>query len=143
MNQLLQLIHRFQYLPVSDMVRETIEENASIIEAKQISQLDAGLYPDGGPILPEYIDFTIEIKKIKGQPYDKVTLHDTGNFYRGIKLDLESDSFTLDSSDSKTGDLVDKYGEVFGLSEQSKQELIDEQFIPTMESKIKNYLQIA
>lgn len=142
MNQLIQLIDKFQTLPIPQMIRETIEENASIIEDKQIAQLDAGTYPDGGPILPEYTDFTIEIKKIKGQPYDKVTLHDTGDFYRGIKLDLESDSFTLDSSDSKTGDLVDKYGDIFGLSEQSKQELIDEQFIPTMDDKIRKYLAV-
>jgi hypothetical protein len=142
MNQLLQLIDKFQSLPIPQMIRETIEENQSIIEDKQIAQLEAGIYPDGGPILPEYTDFTIEIKKIKGQPYDRVTLKDTGDFYRGIKLDLSSDSFTLDSSDNKTGKIVDKYGDVFGLSEQSKTELIEEQLKPTMQDKIRKYLEV-
>lgn len=142
MNALLQLMDKFQSLPIVPFIRETIEENQSIIEDKQISQLDAGQYPDGDSIAPDYSDLTIQIKKAKGQPYDRVTLRDTGDFYRGIKLNLETDFFTLDSSDSKTDKIVDKYGDVFGLSDQSKQELIEEQFIPTMEDKIRNYLNI-
>jgi hypothetical protein len=141
MKQLLHLIDKFQSLPIQSMIRETIEENKSIIEDKQIAQLDAGQYLDGGSIAPDYSDLTIQIKKAKGQPYDRVTLHDTGDFYRGIKLDLEDDSFTLDSSDSKTGKIVDKYGDVFGLSDQSKQELIEDQFKPTMIDKLRQYLE--
>jgi hypothetical protein len=140
MKELLTLMNKFSTIPVNPFIRETIEENQSIIEDKQIEQLSAGTYPDGGPIAPDYSDLTIEIKKIKGQPYDRVTLFDTGDFYKGISLELESNSFTLDSTDSKTEALIDKYGEVFGLSEKSRKELSEEAFIPTMESKINNYL---
>lgn len=142
MKRLNDLILKFTSVPYENIIRDVVEENKTEVEDKQIKQLEAGQNPDGSRITPEYSDLTIELKKMKGQPYDKVTLYDTGDFYRGIKLDLASDSFTLDSSDSKTDDLVDKYGDVFGLTNEHKQELINDVFRPNAIDKVRKYLEV-
>lgn len=59
-------------------------------------------------------------KKI-GEPY---TLYDTGVFYQSFKVIISSDGFTISANTSKDdGDLIDKFGEILGLTQQSKDEL--------------------
>ena len=84
-----------------------------------IEQMMAGQDSDGGRITPEYTPFTIEIKKSKGQPYDRVTLRDEGSFQQ--KMFMKADKFPVmfDSNDPKTDDLTEKYGNsIFGLTKQ-------------------------
>lgn len=66
---------------------------------------------------------TIEHKKIKGQPYDRVTLRDTGDFERSFKVIIGKDSFRVDATDWKAEELKKKYGQIFGLTPQNKSKL--------------------
>jgi hypothetical protein len=82
-----------------------------------------GEYPSGQPVRPDYTPLTIKIKKSKGQPTDRVTLKDTGDFHDSFYVKFERDQFIILASDVKAGKLVAKYGfEIFGLSEE---DLID------------------
>ena len=70
---------------------------------------------------PPYAPFTVRLKKQKGQPSDRVTLKDTGDFYEGFIVERKGDSVIFTSTDWKTSDLVEKYGkDIFGLSEFDK-----------------------
>ena len=45
-----------------------------------------GVVEDGGQaiVLPNYSPYTVQMKIEKGQPYDHMTLRDTGAFYEKI-----------------------------------------------------------
>lgn len=45
------------------------------------------------PILPLYSKRTIQRKKKKGQPYDRVTLRDTGRFHKSLRVHYTADGF--------------------------------------------------
>ena len=80
-------------------------------------QLWAGIRADGSRITPEYTIFTISKKQEKGQPTDRVTLFDTGSFQEGIFTAQQGEQVIFSSTDSKTDELQEKYGEkIFGLT---------------------------
>jgi len=110
-----------------EMVGELIEENAAMVEDLQTAQLEAGIDSEGEKITPAYSVNTVAIKKAKGQPHDRVTLKDTGAFHRAMFLSGgQAGQFSVGNSDPKAAKLEDKYGpEIFGLTDGSKQELID------------------
>jgi hypothetical protein len=57
-------------------------------------------------------------KKGKSSPID---LHDKGDFYGGIFLDVRADEMIVDSADSKSGMLQERYSDkVFGLADDRK-----------------------
>ena len=90
--------------------------------AWQTERLFFGQYPDGSEIEPEYTDYTIEIKQMKGQPYDRVTLLDTGDFYGRIFAKMDGEELVIDSEDWKSEHLKGKYGEnIFGLRDEDKE----------------------
>ena len=73
-----------------------------------------------------YADSTIKIKKRKGQPVDRVTLKDTGEFYDSSKIDLDSDGFEIEADDLKNGfNLVKRWGPVLGLTKENTALLIE------------------
>lgn len=59
---------------------------------------------------------TIRIKQEKGQPTDRVTLKDTGQFYSSIKATAGSDAYTVTGDTEKFEESVDP-DNVLGLSE--------------------------
>jgi hypothetical protein len=60
----------------------------------------------------EYSETTIDIKKRKGQPTDRVTLRDTGSFYDTWNVEATADRFIITSDPEKNGSsLFDKYNE--------------------------------
>jgi hypothetical protein len=118
-----------------DGSKEALEKSLlSIVKANQagvidlnLSQLSEGKDSDGKEIQPPYSPLTVMIKKSKGQPTDRVTLRDEGDFYSKFTLESQKFPITLDSKDLKTPKLTEKYGsEIFGLTEKSKDELVQE-----------------
>lgn len=84
----------------------------------------------------------MEKKKEKGRDPDIVTLYDTGAFYRDMFVDVGSDVIEIDSMDSKSDELKEKYGErIFGLTKSSKEEYVDEA-LPVLVDKIKEILKL-
>lgn len=88
------------------------------------SQLyDQGITADGKS-LGEYSPFTIEIKRQKGQPTDRVTLKDEGDFHRGFFAEADKFPVVFGSSDPKADMLQDKYGNIFGLTADHKRAFV-------------------
>ena len=102
-----------------------LESLAKAIAETNADQMFAGLRSDDTEIEPAYKPFTVAIKKEKGQPTDRVTLKDTGEFHRSIFVKFEGDKIIIDSDNDLRDKLVEKYGAtIFGLTKQNKQALI-------------------
>lgn len=83
-----------------------------------------------------YRPLTIEYKRAKGQPYNRVTLRDTGDFHASFYVEATADKFEIKASDSKTPDLVKKYGkQILGLTDENKNELTWEYIYPDLIEK--------
>lgn len=116
-----------KFLKLDDQIFRLIfdrdDTKDEIIRLITIEQLfEQGIDGEGELIQPEgYSPRTIEIKELKGQRTDHVTLNDTGDFYESFTVTVSKDSFTVDAQDNK-GDvrLFEAYGEdVAGLTDES------------------------
>lgn len=75
----------------------------------------------------------VSTKKL-GEPY---TLFDTGQFYDSFRVDIKKDGFVIVANTVKDdGDLVDKFGEILGLTDNSKDEL-GQKMLPFLQSAIR------
>lgn len=94
-----------------------------------------GKRPDGTDIektpLPwqystRYEPQTVQSKKVKGQVYNRVTLEDTGAFYKGEKVNVTgSKQLRIEDTDSKTNELIAIWGNVLGVSQENLEQFIE------------------
>lgn len=88
-----------------------------------------------------YSPFTIKVKIEKRQPYDRVTLKDTGEFYDSFYVETAEDRFYIKASDEKADWLIKKYGaEIFGLTNESLAEFINDYVKDEAAKKVKEIL---
>jgi len=75
-----------------------------------------------------YSPYTIEIKNRKGQPTDRVTLKDSGDFYQSFDVINESSYIEIIAIYIKNGKDINKEwgGHVIGLQKENLQIIIDE-----------------
>ena len=88
----------------------------------------------------EYSPYTIEAKKGKGQPVDRITLRDTGAFYESFYITLGSTYFDINANPIKDGVdiLKDRWGEdVLGLTSEII-ELLGNILKPLIIEELKN-----
>ena len=117
-----------------------VTNNASaIIEANQDQLYELGHNPLGISI-GSYAPKTITIKKDKGQPYDRVTLKDTGDFYAGFHLDADNTGFRISSTDWKTEELLERWGNVFGLTEENRLRISWSLFFPFLIKTVREVI---
>lgn len=110
---------------------ESPEIENLVIELQQL-QLNEGKRGDNSEITPEYTPFTKVIKRAKGQPSDRVTLKDSGDFWKSIKTSPTDSFVELYATDKKTNELLAKYGElVLGLNKTN---------ITILQGKFKDYI---
>jgi len=88
-----------------------------------------------------YSPFTVQMKQLKGQPTDRVTLKDEGDFYRSFFIKVGSDHFEVMASDSKTEKLVREYGEeIMQFTDENLSEVIWSYIYPALIFKLKEML---
>jgi hypothetical protein len=108
---------------VNDGLVAIMRGNEPTILDYNILQLQRGKDSNGVKLEPAYALQTIRSKQAKSQPFDRVTLYDEGDFYRGFFLSAIDFPIVIDSRDRKTPKLVEKYGAIFGLDRESQREL--------------------
>jgi hypothetical protein len=115
-----------------------------IVELNTKYQLWLGLRSDGMDITPPYRPATRRIKQIEGQPYDRVTLKDTGAYYRSFRVTLmPSGDIEVEATDMKALDLERKYGDKLeGLTPQNTDKLA-ERLKNGIEKRVEELLQFA
>lgn len=66
-------------------------------------------------------------------------LYDTGAFYRGFFVKVQDFTYEIDSRDSKSNKLKNKYGNtIFGLTSESKAEYTKKEFFQTLKRIIES-----
>lgn len=86
-----------------------------------------------------YTPYTVSLKQEKHQPYDRVTLRDTGDFASGGELQRVDDvTVKIVSTDPKSESLQSKYGkEILGLKPDNMTELKDHYVKPFLIKHLK------
>lgn len=127
-------------LSSGQFIQDIIFENeAYIIDMNATEQLfEQGVNNLGVSIddYAPYSPYTIEIKKQKGQPTNRVTLHDEGDFAASIYLEVGDDQFLVKAADFKTEELIKKYGrQILGLTDESLATVIWSYIYPDLLAK--------
>ena len=138
MSTALTILKKLESIDVLKSAQSAIQETSDDMVFIQRNQLFRGERPDGQKVFPEYTPLTKFLKAQKGQPFDRVTRRDTGDYYRGIEVEVKGELFKIESIDWKAERLNEKYGDI-GLSKSSK-----ESYVPILKpvfiGKIKAYL---
>lgn len=104
-------------------------------------QLYQGVDSEGTPLSKiggDYAPFTKSKKQREGQPTNRITLFDEGDFYNSFKATALKKGISINADYSKPGtDLRDRWGdELAGLTDESLEELRQE-FIPKLRELFK------
>ena len=106
-------LRKFDEVLGRELVKTVLAHEQEIIEAITEDQLyERGVNGDDVEIMTyaPYAPSTVKRKIRKGQPYNRVTLRDTGEWYKSLRLIYDVDGFYLTSTDYKNKYLKDKYG---------------------------------
>lgn len=88
-----------------------------------------------------YSPVTIAIKEAKGQPTNRVTLRDEGDFESSFFLEVGDKQFEIKASDFKTEDLIKKYGrQILGLTDENIAILIWQYIYPDLMDEAKKQI---
>ena len=117
MSTIAEVAARFAKLDLMKEAQIAIGKTSKDMIKAQIQQrVEQGI--DGkGRKFARYAPFTRQMKEFKGANPDIVSLTDTGATNDLMFVDVEEDSFTIDSTGSLVPELEDKYGkDAYGLS---------------------------
>jgi hypothetical protein len=109
-------------------IEKVIRENeAIIVEMNSEDQLfESGINRDGVSLnsFAPYSAVTIQIKGQKGQPTNRVTLRDEGDFHFSFFIEFRDDGFKIVADDWKAKRLISGYGEnILGLTDENFRDL--------------------
>lgn len=111
---------------LTKVAQQSVKENAEIIIDMNTETLFSGK-DSLGKSLGKYAPRTIEYKKLKGQPYNRITLKDEGDFYEGFFVKTHKIGWSISSKDEKTGKLITDFGkDIFGNTKQDEKEINEE-----------------
>jgi hypothetical protein len=120
MKRIREFIERLDNLDIESIA---VDKAMKAIPRGLIASWSSGKRPDGRGISPPYAPSTVRYKKRKNQPYDRVTLKDSGDLYASL---LITDSLEV-KSEYYLADLKDRYGSsILGVSKTAKDEILDE-----------------
>lgn len=123
----------------SDALEKTKEIALDIITDDQL--FDKGIDGDGNKLPLPYAPFTIDIKKLLGQPTDRITLKDTGSFYDGFFGNINGDDIITGSSDSKSSDLHQEWGQsISSMTKENSAKYAREEVLPILQDSTKKSL---
>lgn len=127
------------------LVQKIIWDNeAYIIDMNAEEQLfEQGVNRLGVSIMDyaPYSPVTIAIKEAKGQPTNRVTLRDKGDFQSSFYLEVGDKQFEIKASDFKTEDLIKKYGrQILGLTDENISILIWKYIFPDLMAETKKQI---
>lgn len=130
-------INRYTKTLVLDNERVIIELNVD----KQL--FEDGINRDGISIdsYQPYHPITVRYKFRKRQPYDRVTLRDSGDFHKSFKVIADDLEFMIYADDWKLSELLNKYGaNILGLTDENLQIVVWEYIYPAILSKLRQMI---
>ncbi len=98
-----------------------------------------GINQKGQAIVPAYTATTVAIKKRKGQPSDRVTLKDTGDFYQRRIAIADNTKIYIESDVPYADHLAEKYGdEIHGLTNDNRKDFTFGPYWSVLTKRIEN-----
>lgn len=137
-------LRKFRHI-VNECLDEVMLNNGDMFADAVRYQLQEGFNGKGIPIASyrPYAPYTRRVKKAKRQPVDRVTLRDTGWFYRSLHLKKRVGFFAVipvGQPEDKVTELMGKYGqEVLRVSDENLKYLlqeIKEQLVERLKNKL-------
>lgn len=129
------LVKTLEKVNVIALGKLALFQNKDAIVDLNREQMREGLTSKGYYIAPDYSN-SYAREKLERSTYNAPVgvpdLFDTGSFHKGMFVNIFADTFSITSKDEKTGDLTERYKDIFGLTEENMQEaqrLITESFI--------------
>lgn len=123
-------------------LQQTLEEHDLILKDYLVEKqlFDKGI--DGtGKRLEGYTRTTIRYKIAKGQPADRTTLKDEGNFHASITIKVFSDTFEISSDVSYDKYIIKRYGQnVLKITNDNFKEFLLKFFVPKFKTYVDNQL---
>jgi hypothetical protein len=119
------LINRLKKFDTEKELLSVVKQNELVLTDlnTQDQLFQKGINSKGTSLPGPYAPFTIEYKRFRGQPTDRITLRDSGDFYEGFFVNATKFPIEIDSRDSKRNDLVQEWGvDIFGLTDSSQSE---------------------
>ena len=123
---IIDLAEIFKKISIDSLMTKVAQDNNEIITDKNKSQIMQGKDSTGEDIQPSYrSDTYADVKQtVNSQPsFGVPDLKLTGGFQGAMVTHVRGNIYVTVSTDPKTGALVGKYGEIFGLSEKSIEEI--------------------
>jgi len=149
LDHLIQILRDISEIDEKALLFEVLNQNKIkelIIKLNTQDQLFKRGIDSNGESLGEYTENTQKIKASKGQPFDRVTLKDTGEFYESWEVIISDISDIIINADDEKDDtaLFEKYGEdVLGLTDESLELLvqaIEPDLVGLLQEKIFSFL---
>lgn len=133
---------------ISSYIQEyLVLREVDIVDLNVHNQLfDQGVNADGVKLwdIAPYKVQTILHKKEIGLPSNRVTLYETGDFYKSVIVRFFDDAFELIANNWKVEELQRKYGEnILGLTQESMEILIETGLSEFLVTKLREKLDLA
>lgn len=129
---------------VNQGIREAFEQYGFVIKEYITQKQLYAKGEDGNKIrLKGYTRYTIRLKIAKGQPADRTTLKDKGNFYANITVDANNEGFIINSNVKYDVYLGKIYGKAIYIpTTDNMTEFVTTYVIPIIREKIMKQLTI-
>ena len=119
-------------IDLADIFSDVIAKNEDHLIQLNQNQLYKDSSDSEGNQLQQYNSLEYAREKESMNPsvgFRNTDLYYTGAFYRGWSLLITNSEFLFDSSDSKTSDLIEKYGQnIFGLRKDNLESFTQNEF---------------
>jgi hypothetical protein len=92
-----------------------------------------------GEKLPGYKRTTIRLKIAKGDPADRTTLRDEGDFHSQIQIDAFNDRFEVSSNVNYDKFILKRYGkDVLRITDENFREFMKNYYLPKLKEYVNN-----
>ena len=126
---------------INESIRTSFEQNKDVVKTMQTEeQMYQGINASGNAISPDYADSTINYKKRNLQPYDRVTLKDSGDFYDSIEIEARTDNFVISTQITYSIYLVTKYAEILGITDTNLQTFVNTYTLPIIKQNFNDII---
>lgn len=127
---------------VNKYIQASINQNKTVLIGDQTDQLDKGKDSFSITIVPSYASSTKKIKLGKGQPIDRVTLKDTGGFYRSFDIQANTTQATISTTSPHYKFLVAHYStnKILGIQRGNMKDFVISHTLPEIRKQFKTIL---
>lgn len=121
----------------SAVIESIVETEKQFIEL-QTDQLYNGYMSNGNKIEPPYAESTVKQKRKKGQPTDRVTFKDKGDFYGEMTAAPDNDVIRIGSGVPYEKYITQRSGTgIYGLDDQNRKIYIWTDLFPKIKQRIE------